>query len=33
MFLSPDPTMLSQLIVLAILVALFELGLFISKFL
>ena len=33
MFLSPDPTVLSQLIVLAILVALFELGLFISKFL
>ncbi len=32
MFLSPDPTFFSQLIVLAILAVLFELGLFLSKF-
>jgi len=32
MFISPDPTMFSQLIVLAILAALFEVGLFLSKF-
>jgi sec-independent protein translocase protein TatC len=32
MFLSPDPTFFSQLIVLVILVVFFELGLFLSKF-
>ncbi|OPY28237.1 MAG: hypothetical protein A4E28_01631 [Methanocella sp. PtaU1.Bin125] len=32
MFISPDPTFFSQLIVLAILAALFEVGLFMSKF-
>jgi sec-independent protein translocase protein TatC len=32
MFISPDPTFFSQLIVLAILAALFEVGLFLSKF-
>jgi sec-independent protein translocase protein TatC len=32
MFLSPDPTFFSQLIVLVILAALFEVGLFLSKF-
>jgi sec-independent protein translocase protein TatC len=32
MFLSPDPTFFSQLVVLAILAVLFEVGLFLSKF-
>jgi sec-independent protein translocase protein TatC len=32
MFISPDPTFFSQLIVLAILAVLFEVGLFLSKF-
>ena len=32
MFISPDPTMFSQLVVLAVLCVLFELGLFLSRF-